>query len=465
MVGSSLSVGLRSTIMMLGGILILAFIRPTLVLTVVAILLLFILPLTVIGRRVRKLSRASQDRLADSSALAAEILNAIPVVQSFGQEFRESQRFSDASELTFRTAIRRTRMRAMLTALAIAAVFGANLYGLYAGVQAVMDGRLSAGTLGQIALLIAIIASSAAVLAEVWGDLLRAAGATERLLELLHAPGEPAEDRAAAAAVVRSHHSRAVPVAFDDVQFSYPSRPTMPAVSHLSFEVPAGATVAVVGPSGAGKTTLFQLLLRFYDLAGGRILIDGRRIDEMPAGGSSALGDRAGTAGSGHLLGLGRRQHPLRATASRRRGGHGRRAARLRRRLHPGTAGRLRHLSRRAWRAPVGRAATATRHCPGDTRRSADPAARRSHQRARCAIGTHGPAGARCGAIEPHHAGHRTSPRNGAVSGSHRGNGLGRVVESGTHRELLALNGIYAKLAAMQFFAQPLPAEPVEPAA
>ena len=423
-VGSSLSVGLRSTIMMLGGILILAFIRPTLVLTVVAILLLFILPLTVIGRRVRKLSRASQDRLADSSALAAEILNAIPVVQSFGQEFRESQRFSDASELTFRTAIRRTRMRAMLTALAIAAVFGANLYGLYAGVQAVMDGRLSAGTLGQIALLIAIIASSAAVLAEVWGDLLRAAGATERLLELLHAPGEPAEDRAAAAAVVRSHHSRAVPVAFDDVQFSYPSRPTLPAVSHLSFEVPAGATVAVVGPSGAGKTTLFQLLLRFYDLAGGRILIDGRAIDEMPL---AQLRSAIALVPQDPVIFSGSAADNIRYARPQADDEEVMAAARLAFAddFIQRTARRLRHLPRRARRAPVGRAAPATRDRPGDTRRPADPAARRSHQRARCAIGTHGPAGARCGAIEPHDAGHRASPRDGAVGGSHRGDGIG----------------------------------------
>src|SRR5690606_15711954 len=154
-------------------------------------------------------------------------------------EPRESARFDAASELTFRTAIRRTRMRALLTALAIAAVFGANLYGLYAGVEAVMAGRLSAGTLGQIALLIAIIASSAAVLAEVWGDLLRAAGATERLLELLHAPGEPADEALTDRA---GGHRRAVPVAFDDVQFSYPSRPGDPAIHHLSFDVPAGTT-------------------------------------------------------------------------------------------------------------------------------------------------------------------------------------------------------------------------------
>jgi len=286
-VGSSLSVGLRSLIMMIGGILMLAYIRPTLVLTVIAILLFFILPLVLIGRRVRVLSRASQDRLADSSALASEVLTAIPVVQSFGQEARESARFNAASEATFRTAVRRTRMRSLLTALAIAAVFGANLYGLYVGVQAVMDGRLSAGTLGQIALLIAIIASSAAVLAEVWGDLLRAAGASERLLELLHAPGEASDPATSPTDGVRRvdpagrPSSSAVPVAFEDVTFAYPSRPTPPAIDRLSFEVPAGSTIAIVGSSGAGKSTLFQLLQRFHDIDSGRILIAGQPVDQM----------------------------------------------------------------------------------------------------------------------------------------------------------------------------------------
>jgi len=273
-VGSSLSVGLRSSIMMIGGILILAFIRPTLVLTVIAILLCFLLPLMLLGRRVRRLSRASQDRLADSSAVAAEVLNAIPVVQSFGQEGRESRRFDAASELTFATAIRRTRTRSMLTALAISAVFGANLYGLYAGVAAVMEGRLSAGALGQIALLVIIIASSAAVLAEVWGDLLRAAGATERLLELLHAPSEhPGEPVTPA--------TDPVGIAFDAVSFRYPSRPDTPALDRLSFDVAPGTTVALVGASGAGKTTVFQLLQRFYEIGEGRILIGGESTRSM----------------------------------------------------------------------------------------------------------------------------------------------------------------------------------------
>ena len=462
-VGSSLSVGLRSTIMMLGGILILAFIRPTLVLTVVAILLLFILPLTLIGRRVRRLSRASQDRLADSSAVAAEILNAIPVVQSFGQQARESARFSEASELTFHTAVRRTRMRAMLTALAIAAVFAANLYGLYAGVQAVLDGRLSAGTLGQIGLLIAIIASSAAVLAEVWGDLLRAAGATERLLELLHAPGEPAdEDASAAAAAAPLHGPRAVTVAFDDVQFSYPSRPTSPAISQLSFEVPAGATVAVVGPSGAGKTTLFQLLLRFYDLESGRILIDGQPIDRMGAArvrGAIALVPQDPVIFSGSAADNIRYARP-KATDEEVQA-----AARLAfaddfiRALPDGYDTFLgergvRLSGGQRQRLAIARAILADRPILllDEATSALDAQSERMVQRALDAARSN-----RTTLVIAHRLATVQSADRIVVMEA------GHVVEAGTHRQLLELDGIYAKLAAMQFFAPPAASAPPGP--
>ena len=467
-VGSSLSVGLRSTIMMLGGILILAFIRPTLVLTVVAILLLFILPLTLIGRRVRRLSRASQDRLADSSAVASEILNAIPVVQSFGQQARESARFTEASELTFHTAIRRTRMRAMLTALAIAAVFAANLYGLYAGVQAVMDGRLSAGTLGQIGLLIGIIASSAAVLAEVWGDLLRAAGATERLLELLHAPGEAPEEEAsagaeadsgaagdagAAAAAPQLQGRRAVPVAFDNVQFSYPSRPTLPAISRLSFDVPAGATVAVVGPSGAGKTTLFQLLLRFYDLDGGRILIDGQPIDRLPVAqvrGSIALVPQDPVIFSGTAADNIRYARPQ-ASADEVQA-----AARLAfaddfiRALPDGYDTFLgergvRLSGGQRQRLAIARAILADRPILllDEATSALDAQSERMVQRALDAARSN-----RTTLVIAHRLATVQSADRIVVMEA------GHLIEAGTHRQLLELDGIYAKLAAMQFFAQ-----------
>ncbi|MGE0315665.1 MAG: ABC transporter transmembrane domain-containing protein [Lautropia sp.] len=287
-IGSSASMGLRSLITVIGGVAMLASIRPALVLTVGLVLLGFVLPLVLIGRRVRRLSRASQDRLADASAVAAEVINAIPVVQSFGQEAREAARFAAATERGFETAIRRTRVRALMTALAIAAVFGANLYGLYVGVQAVLAGQLSAGTLGQIALLIGMIASSAAVLAEVWGDLLRAAGAVERLVELLaahDADGAPTDPHAARQPSEPSTAARrpAVPrIVFESVSFAYPSRPEQRVLSDIDLVIEPGSTVALVGASGAGKTTLFQLLQRFHEIDRGRILIDSRDTATMP---------------------------------------------------------------------------------------------------------------------------------------------------------------------------------------
>ena len=461
-VGSSLSVGLRSTIMTIGGILMLAFIRPTLVLTVVAILLLFILPLVLIGRRVRGLSRASQDRLADSSALASEVLNAIPVVQSFGQEHRESRRFDQASELTFRTAIRRTRMRSMLTALAIAAVFSANLYGLYVGVQAVMDGRLSAGTLGQIALLIAIIASSAAVLAEVWGDLLRAAGATERLLELLHAPGDvpgevPGEAPAAGTASVAGPTiAEPVRLTFDSVEFAYPSRPTPPAISRLSFEVPAGSTVALVGASGAGKTTLFQLLQRFYPIDSGRILIDGRSIHQMPLAqlrALIALVPQDPVIFSGSAADNIRYAEPdapddavvtaaklafaddfIRALPDGYQAFLGERGVRL-------SGGQRQRLA-------IARAILANRPILllDEATSALDARSERMVQQALDAARSN-----RTTLVIAHRLATVQSADLIMVMEA------GRIVESGTHRQLLALNGTYAKLAAMQFFAQAAP--------
>ena len=450
-VGSSLSVGLRSTIMMTGGILILAFIRPILVLTVVAILLLFILPLMLIGRRVRKLSRASQDRLADSSALASEILNAIPVVQSFGQERRESLRFDQASELTFQTAIHRTRMRSLLTALAIAAVFTANLYGLYVGVQAVMDGRLSAGTLGQIGMLIAIVASSAAVLAEVWGDLLRAAGATERLLELLHAPGEaPAPGEHPRPATETG--SPAMPLRFEAVRFSYPSRPTPPAIDQLTFDVPAGSTVALVGSSGAGKTTLFQLLQRFYDIDGGRILIGGRSIEAIPLAQLRAM---IALVPQDPVIFSGSAADNIRYARPDAKDEAVEEAARLAfaddfiRALPDGYQTFLgergvRLSGGQRQRLAIARAILADRPILllDEATSALDAQSERTVQKALDAARYN-----RTTLVIAHRLATVQSADLIMVMEA------GRIVESGTHRQLLALDGIYAKLAAMQFFA------------
>ena len=186
-VGSSLSMGLRNTVMGLGALLMLVVTNPAVMAQVLGMLVLVVLPSLYFGRRVRKLSRASQDRVADTSAIAAEVLNAMPVVQSYVQEQREAGRFSQATEAAFDTARKRTRIRSVLVGFIITATFGALLWGLYQGTQSVIEGRITAGHLGQTVVFVIILISSVAVLSEVYGDLLRAAGATERLMELLHA--------------------------------------------------------------------------------------------------------------------------------------------------------------------------------------------------------------------------------------------------------------------------------------
>ena len=236
------------------------------------LLVLVVLPAVWFGRRVRKLSRASQDRLADSSAIAAEVLNAIPVVQSYTQEQLEAQRFDDATERTFQTAVRRIRARSVLVAFIISATFAGLLWGLYEGTQAVMRGEITAGHLGQTVFYVIILLGSVAVLAEVWGDLQRAAAATERLMELLAArsPIQSPEQPQALPAVQAGSSVR-----LHQVEFRYPSRPLQTALHSFSLTVRPGETVALVGPSGAGKSTVFQLLLRFYNAQGGSVEIDG----------------------------------------------------------------------------------------------------------------------------------------------------------------------------------------------
>ncbi len=271
-VGSSLSMGLRNLVMGAGALGMLVWAHPAVMALVLAGVAAVVLPAMVFGRRVRKLSRASQDRVADSSAIAAEVLSAIPVVQSYAGEDREAARFSDATENAFRTGVRRTRARAVLVAFIIVANAALLLWGLYAGVQAVMAGTLSAGQLGQAGFYVVIFAGAVAVLGEVWGDLLRAAGATERLMELLAARSPVAEP---AAPVALPATGRPAAIAFEGVRFHYPSRPAQPALQQLDLAVAPGETVALVGASGAGKSTVFSLLLRFYDPQGGRIAIDG----------------------------------------------------------------------------------------------------------------------------------------------------------------------------------------------
>jgi ATP-binding cassette subfamily B protein len=276
-VGSSLSMGLRNTVMGIGALLALIVTNPVVMTQVLGILVLVVLPSIYFGRRVRKLSRASQDRVADSSAIAAEVLSEIPVVQGFVQEAREAERFRRSTEAAFDTARRRSRVRALLVAFMITATFGALLWGLYQGTQAVIQGQISAGHLGQTVVFVIIFVGAVAVLSEVWGDLLRAAGATERLMELLDAKS-PVQDPPQPRPLPPVRGGSAV--RFEHVSFHYPSRPRQPALADFSLEVRPGETVALVGPSGAGKSTVFQLLLRFYDVHQGRVLVDGVPVHE-----------------------------------------------------------------------------------------------------------------------------------------------------------------------------------------
>ncbi len=271
-VGSSLSLGLRNTVMGLGALLMLVITNPVVMTQVLGILVLVVAPSLYFGRRVRKLSRASQDRVADSSAIAAEVLNAIPVVQGFNQQQREATRFDASTESAFQTARKRTKVRAMLVAFIISATFGALLWGLYQGTEAVIRGEITAGHLGQTVMYVIVFVGSVAVLSEVYGDLLRAAGATERLMELLHSRAPVADPPKPLALAPSSGGSR---VAFEAVSFHYPSRPTQSALERFDLAVAPGETVALVGPSGAGKTTVLQLLMRFYDAQHGRVMLDG----------------------------------------------------------------------------------------------------------------------------------------------------------------------------------------------
>ncbi len=278
-VGSSLSLGLRNAVMGLGALAMLVWTNPWVMLQVSGVLAGVVLPSLWFGRRVRRLSRASQDRVADASAIASEVLNAIAVVQSYTAEGREARRFEHATNQAFQTAVRRTRARSVLVGFIIIATSAALLWGLYQGTQAVLEGRTSAGHLGQTVLYVIILAGAAAVLGEVYGDLLRAAGATERLMELLHHPidivspenpAEPSVNRAGCA------------IEFDSLTFHYPSRPAQAALSDFSLRIRPGETVALVGSSGAGKTTVFQLLLRHYDAQAGRLRIDGTPARDWP---------------------------------------------------------------------------------------------------------------------------------------------------------------------------------------
>ena len=269
--GVGLSIILRSSIQFIGALILLGITNFALMGYIVVIMPLVLIPILAIGRWVRRLSRDSQDRIADASGLAAETLTAAQTVQSFTAEEMESQRFGEMIKTSFETAVRRIKARALFSMVAITGMFSTLIVVLWIGARAVLAGEMTGGELGQFVLYAMFVAMSAAALSEQWGELQRAAGAMERLLELLQSvPRIRAPENPVDLPEVRDGR-----VCFDNVSFNYPSRPASKALDSFSMEISAGEKVAFVGPSGAGKSTTFQILMRFYDPQVGRVLVDG----------------------------------------------------------------------------------------------------------------------------------------------------------------------------------------------
>jgi ATP-binding cassette subfamily B protein len=270
-VGTTVSVALRNLITGIGGLVSLFVLAPKLAGMILIGIPVVLTPIMLLGRRLRSTSRTSQDRIADIGAMAVEVLSAMKVVQAFGQERREAQRFADAVARGFAIAKRRILLRAILTALFITLIFGAVTLMLWSTVADVAAGRMSAGALSAFIATAVLTTGAFGALSDVYGDLLRAAGAAERLSELLSE--EP--EIAAPANPVALPDSSQGEIVFDHVSFRYPTRQDVSALADFSLDVKPGETVAVVGPSGAGKTTLFQLIQRFYDPSSGTVSIDG----------------------------------------------------------------------------------------------------------------------------------------------------------------------------------------------
>ena len=270
-VGTSVSIALRNLLLLVGGLGLLIFTSPKLTGLVLLVVPLVIAPILIFGRKVRRLSRESQDRVADVGAYTEESLNAIRTVQAFTHEAIDHAQFAGQAEAAFTTAIGRIRARATLTALVILLVFGAIAAILWVGGHDVIAGRVTPGELSAFVFYAVVVAGAVGALSEVIGDLQRAAGAMERLIDLLATPPD-------IQAPARPHPLPSPPrgaVGFVDVAFTYPARTEVPALLDFNLTVQPGETVALVGPSGAGKTTVFQLLLRFYDPVEGAVTLDG----------------------------------------------------------------------------------------------------------------------------------------------------------------------------------------------
>ncbi|WP_426142013.1 ABC transporter transmembrane domain-containing protein [Pseudomonas sp. DWP3-1-2] len=277
-IGSSLSMFLRNTLMVIGGVILLFITNPKLTSIVVVALPLVVAPILIFGRRVRRLSRESQDRVADVGSYVAEALGQIKTVQAYNHQLQDKERFARTAEDAFETARKRILQRSWLITLVIVLVLGAVAVMLWVGGMDVIKGTITSGELAAFVFYSLIVGSAFGTLSEVIGELQRAAGAAERISELLRAKSEitpPATDLLSLPERVNGR------LELQNVSFAYPSRPERNAVDSLTLTIEAGETLALVGPSGAGKSTLFDLLLRFYDPGEGTILLDGVPIAQL----------------------------------------------------------------------------------------------------------------------------------------------------------------------------------------
>ena len=277
LIGSSISVALRNLLMLLGGMVLLALTSVKLSGLVLLIVPAVVVPIVVLGRRLRGLSRETQDWIANSSGTASEALMSVQTVQAFTHEARTRASFAEVTEKSYVAAQTRTRVRALMTVIVIFLVFTGIVGVLWIGARDVRAGVMSPGELVQFVIYAVMVAGSVGALSEIWGEVQRAAGATERLVELLGAE-DPVQDPPAPRALPRPVRGE---IAFDEVTFRYPARPEVSALDGISLKVAPGETVALVGPSGAGKTTILQLLMRFYDPLAGRVRLDGIDLRDM----------------------------------------------------------------------------------------------------------------------------------------------------------------------------------------